>query len=170
MFSPNFHLVEEATCFPCVVPWYPTWNEIHSHLPLQQGSRFYIALELTCCLFDAYCHEKRIVLIYQLVFISILCIHFRNESISIENTTSSLLCCRQLSKRCISKLSVAVYYKQNRSTSRPLKRSYGCLRQLLFIISGTFEINPEPTRLKYACGQCNHAVKNPENSNCMWFM
>ena len=103
------------------------------------------------------------MLIYQLVFISILGFHFRNESISIENTTSSLLCCRQLSKRCISKLSVAVYYKQNRSTSQPIKRSYGCLQQFLFIISGTVEINPEPTRLKYACGQCNHAVKNPEN-------
>ena len=96
--------------------------------------------------------------IYQLVFISILGLQFRNKSISIENTTSSLLCCCQLSKRCISKLSIAVY-----STSRPIKRSYGCLQQLLLIISGTAEINPGPTtKLKYPCGQCNHAVKNSE--------
>ena len=103
---------------------------------------------------------KRIMHIYQLVFISILGLQFRNESISIENTTSSLLCCCQLSKRCISELSIAVY-----STSRPIKRSYGCLQQLLLIISGTAEINPGPTtKLKYPCGQCNHAVKNSENS------
>ena len=28
-------------------------------MPLQQGRRLYIPLELTCCLFVAYCHEFR---------------------------------------------------------------------------------------------------------------
>ena len=101
---------------------------------------------------------KRIMHIYQLVFISILGIQFRNESISIENTTSSLLCCHQLSNQCISKFTIAVYYQHNRSTSQPITRLYGHLQQLLIIISGTAKINPGPTRLKYPCGQCNYMV------------
>ena len=32
-------------------------NELNSRMPLQQEIRFYIPLELTCCLFVAYCHE-----------------------------------------------------------------------------------------------------------------
>ena len=35
------------------------WTELHSHRPLQEGPRFYIPLELTCCLFATYCHEFR---------------------------------------------------------------------------------------------------------------
>ena len=32
-------------------------NELNNRMPLQQEIRFYIPLELTCCLFVAYCHE-----------------------------------------------------------------------------------------------------------------
>ena len=46
-FSPNPHLVEEATCFPFCIPWYGS-SELHSHMPLQ-GPKFYIPLEWTCC-------------------------------------------------------------------------------------------------------------------------
>lgn len=66
-------------------------------------------------LFSSKKRIKRLMDIYQLVFISILDIQFRNESISINNTTSSLLCCHQFSKQCISKLTIAVYCQQNRS-------------------------------------------------------
>ena len=29
-------------------------SELHSHMPLQQGPRFYISLESTCCLSDGF--------------------------------------------------------------------------------------------------------------------
>ena len=54
-FSPNPHLVE-ATCFPFFAP---VWIELQRHMLLQQGPRFYIPLESTCCLVTAYCHEFR---------------------------------------------------------------------------------------------------------------
>ena len=33
------------------------WTELHSHMFLQQGPRFYIPLQSICCLFAAYCRE-----------------------------------------------------------------------------------------------------------------
>ena len=45
-----------------------------------------------------------------------------------------------------------------------IKWPYGCIQQLLLIISGTVKINRGPARLKYPCGQCNHAIKNSESS------
>ena len=37
----------------------PVWTEIQSRMSLQQGHRFYIPLESTCCLFVAYFQEFR---------------------------------------------------------------------------------------------------------------
>lgn len=102
--------------------------------------------------------------IYQLVFISTLGIQFRNESISINNAISSLLCCHQLPGQCILKLPIGMYYQQNRSTSCPIERPYGHLQQLLLITSVTVKINPGTTRLRYHCGEHNRDVKNSESS------
>ena len=41
---------------------------------------------------------------------------------------------------------------------------YASLLQLLLLISGTVELNPGPTKLKYPCGFCNRAVKNSQTS------
>ena len=90
---------------------------------------------------------KRIIYIYQLVFISILGIQFSNESIPIDNAKLSLPCWRQLPEQCISKLSIVMHYQLNQSTSQPIKRPYGFLQQLLLIVSGAVKINPGPVRL-----------------------
>ena len=35
------------------------WGELHSHMLLQQGARFFILLESNCSLFVTYCHGFR---------------------------------------------------------------------------------------------------------------
>ena len=41
----------------CTMIW-SDWNELHRYMPMQQGPRFYILLELSW-LFDAHCYEFR---------------------------------------------------------------------------------------------------------------
>ena len=101
--------------------------------------------------------------IYQLVFISILGIIFRN-SIQVSNLNQPYnITPLLLSSVQVMYLKVAMYYQQNKSTSQPIN-PYGCLQQLLLMISGTVKINPAPARLKYPCSQCNCAVKKYESS------
>ena len=101
----------------------------------------------------------------QIVFIALLGFQYRAESITIKNTKWSLLCCREISKNCYSKFSLAFHYNERlRLGHKTFKRPYGCLQQLLLIISGTVEINPGPINLKFPCGNCNGAVKKKDNS------
>ena len=75
------------------------------------------------------------------------------------------MCCREISKNCYSKFSLAFHYNERlRLGHKTFKRPYGCLQQLLLIISGTVEINPGPINLKFPCGNCNGAVKKKDNS------
>ena len=53
MFSPNPHLVEEATCFPFFLHLDTVCNELNSRMPVEQEIRFYVPLELSCCLSTA---------------------------------------------------------------------------------------------------------------------
>ena len=57
-FSPNFHLIEERSSFLfCFFHHDMDCNELNSHMLLQQGIRFFIPPESTCCLFVAFCQE-----------------------------------------------------------------------------------------------------------------
>ena len=55
MFSPNPHLVEGETYFP-FFHLDMVWNELNSHKP-PEVPKCYITLDLTCCVFVAYCHD-----------------------------------------------------------------------------------------------------------------
>ena len=56
MFSANPYLVEEQPVF-LYLHLVMVYNELFSHMALQQEIGFYIPLESTCCFFVDYCHE-----------------------------------------------------------------------------------------------------------------
>ena len=110
--------------------------------------------------------------IIQLIYVVLFGLQLNTEKITTDTQGDSLMCSRLTSVSESNTMSIALYYQGRRA--RPHKTSsFGNLQQLLLILSGTVEVNPGPSRIKFPCVECGQAVKT-ENSiacdacNC-WF-
>lgn len=83
------------------------------------------------------------IIITRLLLVLLLGVCLGNESLPLDNTKVSLLCCRELHTNEVTIFSLASHYDKCRL--RPSKNLTNSIQQLLLLLSGSVEINPGPS-------------------------